>query len=225
MDLSRVKLMWVNYPNMPTGAPASDELFSRLVHFGKKHKILICNDNPYSFILTERPKSILEVDGAREVAVELNSLSKSHNMAGWRVGMIAGASDYVQTVLKVCSNVHSGMFYSVQQAAVEALNLSDSWYEKLNDVYRNRRKIVRKIFDTLGCHYSNNATGLFVWAKVPDEEKDAEALSEEILHQAHVFITPGFIFGKNGKRYLRISLCSDEQTLNEAHSRIENLKK
>jgi aspartate/methionine/tyrosine aminotransferase len=219
-DLSRVKLMWVNYPNMPTGATASKELFSRLIEFGKKHKILICNDNPYSFILNDNPQSILEAEGAKEVAIELNSLSKSHNMAGWRVGMLSGNEDYVKTVQKVNSNVHSGMFYAIQQAAVEALQLPDEWYNKLNRMYQSRRDIVREIFDLLKCNYSKEATGLFVWAKIPDSEKDAETLSEKILHRAHVFITPGFIFGKNGERYLRISLCSNEQDLQEAKSRI-----
>lgn len=220
MDLSNVRLMWINYPNMPTGATASENLFSELIDFGRKHRILICNDNPYSFILNDNPRSILGVDGAGEVAIELNSLSKSHNMAGWRVGMLGGNEDYVQTVQKVNSNVHSGMFYAVQQAAVEALQLSDEWYRALNNMYRNRRAIVWEIFDLLNCSYSRNATGLFVWAKIPDSADDAETLSEKILHQAHVFITPGFIFGNNGKRYLRISLCSNEKDLQEAKSRI-----
>lgn len=220
MDLSNVKLMWVNYPNMPTGATVSEDIFSALVEFGRQHRILICNDNPYSFILNDNPKSILGVEGAKEVAIELNSLSKSHNMAGWRVGMLGGNEDYIQTVQKVNSNVHSGMFYAIQQAAVEALQLSDEWYRKLNSMYRNRRAIVWEIFDLLNCTYSKDATGLFVWAKIPDSAEDAEALSEKILHQAHVFITPGFIFGNNGKRYLRISLCSNEKDLQEAKSRI-----
>ncbi|MBS3775328.1 MAG: aminotransferase class I/II-fold pyridoxal phosphate-dependent enzyme [Bacteroidales bacterium] len=219
-DLSNVKLMWVNYPNMPTGATASADLFAKLVEFGRKHHILICNDNPYSFILNENPRSILEADGAKEVAIELNSLSKSHNMAGWRVGMLGGKDEYIQTVQKVNSNVHSGMFYAVQQAAVTALQLPDEWYRELNSMYQKRRTIVREIFDLLNCNYSKDATGLFVWAKIPDEAEDAETLSEEILHQANVFITPGFIFGENGKRYLRISLCSNENDLQEAKSRI-----
>jgi LL-diaminopimelate aminotransferase len=219
-NLSNVKLMWVNYPNMPTGAKASADLFAKLVEFGRKHHILICNDNPYSFILNENPRSILEADGAKEVAIELNSLSKSHNMAGWRVGMLGGKDEYIQTVQKVNSNVHSGMFYAVQQAAVTALQLPDEWYRELNSMYQKRRTIVREIFDLLNCNYSKDATGLFVWAKIPDEAEDAETLSEEILHQANVFITPGFIFGENGKRYLRISLCSNENDLQEAKSRI-----
>ncbi len=219
-DLSNVKLMWVNYPNMPTGATASADLFAKLVEFGRKHHILICNDNPYSFILNENPRSILKADGAKEVAIELNSLSKSHNMAGWRVGMLGGKDEYIQTVQKVNSNVHSGMFYAVQQAAVKALQLPDEWYRELNSMYQKRRTIVREIFDLLNCNYSKDATGLFVWAKIPDEAEDAETLSEEILHQANVFITPGFIFGENGKRYLRISLCSNENDLQEAKSRI-----
>jgi aspartate/methionine/tyrosine aminotransferase len=220
MDLSNVKLMWVNYPNMPTGATASQELFTKLVEFGHKHRILICNDNPYSFILNDNPRSILETEGAKEVAIELNSLSKSHNMAGWRIGMLGGKEEYIQTVQKVNSNVHSGMFYAVQQAAVKALQLPDEWYRELNSMYQKRRTIVREIFDLLNCTYSKDATGLFVWAKIPDEAKDAETLSEEILHQANVFIAPGFIFGENGKRYLRISLCSNEKDLQKAKSRI-----
>ena len=220
LDLSNVKLMWVNYPNMPTGATASEDLFARLVEFGRKHHILICNDNPYSFILNENPRSILEAEGAKEVAIELNSLSKSHNMAGWRVGMLGGKEEYIQTVQKVNSNVHSGMFYAVQQAAVKALQIEDEWYRELNSMYQKRRNIVREIFDLLNCTYSKDATGLFVWAKIPDETEDAETLSEEILHHANVFITPGFIFGENGKRYLRISLCSNENDLQEAKSRI-----
>lgn len=224
-DLSRVKLMWVNFPNMPTGAPGSRNLFERLTAFGRKHHLLICNDNPYSFILNDHPRSILEVDGAKEVAIELNSLSKSHNMAGWRIGMLAGDKEYIQTVQKVNSNVHSGMFYPLQQAAVEAIHLPDQWYDELNQVYNKRRKIVWELFDLLNCSYSKNTGGLFVWARIPDTEKDAESLSEKLLHQAQVFITPGFIFGKNGDRFLRVSLCSSEDDLHEAKSRIHQFIK
>lgn len=220
MDLSNIKLMWVNYPNMPTGANGSKELFEKLVAFGKKHKILVCNDNPYSFVLNEEPKSILAYDQAKETAIELNSLSKSHNMAGWRIGMIAGAQDYIQTIIKVSSNVHSGMFLPLQKAAVEALRQPKAWYEQLNKKYQSRRSIVYQIFDRLKCSYDKNQKGLFVWARIPETYENAESYSEKILQQAHVFVTPGFIFGSKGDRYLRISLCSHEETLEEALKRI-----
>ncbi len=220
MNLSNIKLMWVNYPNMPTGADGSKELFEKLVAFGKKHKILVCNDNPYSFVLNEEPKSILAYDQAKETAIELNSLSKSHNMAGWRIGMIAGAQDYIQTIIKVSSNVHSGMFLPLQKAAVEALRQPNAWYEQLNKKYQARRSIVYHIFDRLKCSYDKNQKGLFVWARIPETYENAETYSEKILQQAHVFVTPGFIFGSKGDRYLRISLCSHEETLEEARKRI-----
>jgi aspartate/methionine/tyrosine aminotransferase len=222
-DISKVKLMWVNYPNMPTGAPASIELFESLVNFALKHNILICNDNPYSF-LNEKPISILSIKNAKECAIELNSLSKSHNMAGWRIGVIAASNDYLSTIIKVSSNVHSGMFYAMQKAAVEALNLPDSWYKELNNTYDFRRKAVFKIFDYLNCAYNTNQKGLFVWAKINDKYKNAEILSDIILNEANVFITPGFIFGKNGENYLRISLCSDIEIFNEALSRIKKIQ-
>ncbi|MBN2518896.1 MAG: aminotransferase class I/II-fold pyridoxal phosphate-dependent enzyme, partial [Bacteroidales bacterium] len=220
-DLSKAKLMWVNYPNMPTGASASKQLFNKLINFAKKHKILICNDNPYSFILNDKPLSILETPGAKEVAIELNSLSKSHNMAGWRLGMVAGKEEYIQTIIKVNSNVHSGIFKPIQEASVEALNNPPSWYQNLNFIYKERRKIVWDIFDLLDCQYDKTQNGMFVWAKIPVCKKSAKKYSDQILKQANVFITPGFIFGTNGINYLRIALCSDVKLLQEAKNRIE----
>ncbi len=222
-DLSKVKLMWVNYPNMPTGASASKQLFNKLINFAKKHKILICNDNPYSFILNDKPLSILGIPEAKDAAIELNSLSKSHNMAGWRLGMVAGKEDYIQTIIKVNSNVHSGIFKPIQEAAVEALNNPPSWYQNLNLIYKERREIVWEIFNILDCQYDKTRNGMFVWAKIPQNKKTAEIYSNEILYQAGVFITPGFIFGTKGINYLRISLCSDIKLLTEAKNRIEKI--
>ena len=219
-DLSKVKLMWVNYPHMPTGAKASMELFEQVVRFGLQNKILVVNDNPYSFILNDEPLSLLKVNGAKEVALELNSLSKSHNMAGWRLGMVGGHSAYIKAILQAKSNMDSGMFKPLQLSAVKALQQPESWYRRLNDIYRQRRKIAFEIFDELQCRYNSQQVGLFVWAKIPDTEKSAEALSEKILHQKQVFITPGFIFGTAGERYLRLSLCTPENRLMEAKTRI-----
>lgn len=219
-DLSRVKLMWVNYPHMPTGTPASPELFEKLVSFSLRHSILLCNDNPYSFILNKQYHSILATEGAMETALELNSLSKSHNMAGWRVGMLAGNSEYIKHVLRVKSNMDSGMFLGLQSAAVEALNNPPSWYEDVNSVYQRRRKTVDEIMNLLGCSFDTSQTGLFVWGRIPDNIPDCESFVEGILQKSHVFITPGFIFGDNGKRYIRISLCASEGRLNEAKERL-----
>jgi LL-diaminopimelate aminotransferase len=219
-DLSRVKLMWVNYPNMPTGVKGSVDLFEKLVTFSRKHGILLVNDNPYSFILNKEYISILAVEGAKDTALELNSLSKSHNMAGWRIGMVAGQSDYIKTVLKVKSNMDSGMFLAMQMAAIEALNNHDSWYDKVNSVYIRRRKIVEQIMDLLKCSYDKSQIGLFVWGKIPENIPDCESYVERILMKSLVFITPGFIFGKNGERFIRISLCATEEKLNEAKNRI-----
>jgi aspartate/methionine/tyrosine aminotransferase len=219
-DLSKVKLMWVNYPNMPTGAKGSTDLFEKLVAFCLKHGILLCNDNPYSFIMNNSYNSILAVEGAKEIALELNSLSKSHNMAGWRVGMVAGNSDYIKTILKVKSNMDSGMFLAMQKAAVEALGNQDSWYGLINSVYIKRRRIVEEIMKLLKCEYDKSQVGLFVWGRIPENIPDCESYIEEILLKSLVFITPGFIFGKNGERYIRISLCATEEKLNEAKSRI-----
>ena len=222
-DLSRVKLMWVNYPNMPTGVRGSMQLFEKLVAFSKKHSILLCNDNPYSFILNNEYLSLLAVEGAKETALELNSLSKSHNMAGWRIGMVAGQSDYIKTILRVKSNMDSGMFLAMQMAAVEALNNQGSWYEKVNSVYIRRRKIVMEIMDLLNCRYDNSQVGLFVWGRIPEEINDCESYIENILMKTYIFITPGFIFGKNGQRYIRISLCATEEKLTEAKDRLSKL--
>lgn len=222
-DLSKVKLMWVNYPNMPTGVKASVDIFEKLVAFSRKHRILLVNDNPYSFILNKEYISILSVEGAKDTALELNSLSKSHNMAGWRIGMVAGQSDYIKTVLKVKSNMDSGMFLAMQMAAIEALNNPDSWYDSVNSVYIRRRKIVEQIMDLLKCSYDKSQIGLFVWGKIPENIPDCESYVEKILMKSLVFITPGFIFGKNGERFIRISLCATEEKLNEAKNRITGL--
>ena len=217
MDLTGVKLMWVNYPNMPTGAPARRDVFEKLVAFAKKHSILLINDNPYSFILNE-PQSILSVPGAREVCLEMNSLSKSHNMAGWRVGMIVGAADVLRELLKVKTQMDSGMFRGIQEAAVEALNADAAWYESLNAEYLRRQAVARRIMDSLGCTYDPAAGGLYVWGRVPSGT--ASELSDRILYEAGVFITPGFIFGSNGEHHVRISLCADVPTLEKAYGKI-----
>jgi len=222
-DLSKVKLMWVNYPNMPTGVKGSVDLFTKLIAFSRKNGILLVNDNPYSFILNKEYISILAVEGAKDTALELNSLSKSHNMAGWRIGMVAGQSDYIKTVLKVKSNMDSGMFLAMQMAAIEALNNHDSWYDTVNSVYIRRRKIVEQIMDLLKCSYDKSQIGLFVWGKIPENIPDCESYVEKILMKSLVFITPGFIFGKNGEHFIRISLCATEEKLNEAKNRITAL--
>jgi LL-diaminopimelate aminotransferase len=222
-DLSRVKLMWINYPHMPTGTKGSVQLFEKLIAFSGRHNILLCNDNPYSFILNRDYHSLLEVNGAMEAALELNSLSKSQNMAGWRIGMVAGHSDYIKEILKVKSNMDSGMFLPMQMAAVEALKNPESWYDTVNAVYVKRRKIVEEIMDILNCRYDRNQVGLFLWGRIPESIKSCEEYIEEILNKSHVFITPGFIFGDNGERYIRISLCADEQRLTEAKDRIMKL--
>jgi aspartate/methionine/tyrosine aminotransferase len=219
-DLSGVKMMWVNYPNMPTGTRASKELFRKLVDFGMKHHILIVNDNPYSFVLNDEQLSILAVDNAKEVALELNSLSKSHNMAGWRVGMVAGHQEYVSAILQVKSNMDSGMFKAVQLAAAEALSLDNDWYEQLNTVYQQRRETVFEMYDLLGFEYDKNQVGMFVWAKINDDYDHAEQFSDDLLNDRAVFITPGSIFGTNGEQYVRISLCADAETLARAKERI-----
>jgi len=221
-DLSRVKLMWVNYPNMPTGAKGSMDLFKKLIDFCRKNEILLVNDNPYSFILNDEYLSVLAVEGAKETALELNSLSKSHNMAGWRVGIVAGHSEYIKTILKVKSNMDSGMFLGMQMAAVEALNNHEPWFNSVNEIYRKRRKVVEGIMEILQCRYDKAQVGLFVWGRIPDEISDCETYIEDILNKSHVFITPGFIFGKTGERYIRISLCATEEKLIEAKKRIAN---
>lgn len=217
MDLKGVKLMWVNYPNMPTGAPARRDVLEKLVTFARGKGILLVNDNPYGFILNE-PRSILAIPGAKECCLEMNSLSKSHNMAGWRVGMMLGSADILQELLKVKSQMDSGMFRGIQEAAVEALNAGPEWYEALNAEYRRRREVACRIMDTLGCTYDKNAGGLYVWGRVPSGV--AEEWSNRILYEAGVFLTPGFIFGSNGAHHLRISLCSNVETLNKALKKI-----
>jgi aspartate/methionine/tyrosine aminotransferase len=221
LDLSKVKMMWVNYPNMPTGANATLELFEKLVAFGKKHHILICNDNPYSFILNDDPLSIFRIEGAKDIAIELNSLSKSHNMAGWRVGMVAANPTFIQYILRVKSNMDSGMFKPLQLAAAKALSLGKEWYAEVNKEYLERRKLVWEIMDTLHCSYDKNQSGMFIWAKIPDNITSAIDLSDKILNQAHVFITPGTIFGTQGNRYIRISLCAKQDILLESIKRIK----
>jgi LL-diaminopimelate aminotransferase len=222
--LSKVKIMWINYPHMPTGTKGSLQLFEKLVALALKHGFLLCNDNPYSFILNKEYLSLLSVDGAKETALELNSLSKSHNMAGWRVGMVAGHRDYIASILKVKSNMDSGMFRGIQAAAAEALGNPPSWYDTVNNIYVKRRKIVEEIMNTLNCRFDRNQTGLFVWGRIPEEITSCEQYVEEIMNKANVFITPGFIFGSRGDRYIRISLCADEKTLLEAKKRITNFK-
>jgi hypothetical protein len=224
-DLSMVKLMWVNYPHMPTGTPGSANLFEKLIAFATKHNILLVNDNPYSFIQNKKYQSILEVKGAKDVALELNSLSKSHNMAGWRVGMVAGHKDYITEILKVKSNMDSGMFLAMQMAAVEALGNPESWYDEVNAVYSKRRTIVEEIMTLLGADYDKSQVGLFLWGRIPDSIVSCDDYIEDILNKTHVFITPGFIFGENGQRYIRISLCATEKRLIEAKERLEkNIK-
>ncbi len=217
-DLRGVKLMFTNYPGMPSGAPATRALYERLVDFGRNHGIMICNDNPYSFILNDTPLSILSVPGAKECCLELNSLSKAHNMAGWRVGMVAAASDVICEILKVKSQMDSGMFRGIQTAAIAALQSGPQWFEELNKEYRARKAEACRIMDLLGARYNPDAQGLFVWGHV---DGDARELSDRLLMEAGVFITPGFIFGRNGREYLRISLCATPQTLREAYARIK----
>lgn len=219
-DLSRVKILWANYPNMPTGRPTDMAFMQRLLDFGRRHSILIVNDNPYSFVLNPEQRSILSLPGAKDVALELNSLSKAHNMAGWRIGMLAGREDYLKVVLRFKSNMDSGMFKPAQLAAVQALNSPKAWHEQLNAVYAERRRTVFRLFDTLGCVYDPQQVGMFVWARVPDAYTDAYALADELLYKANVFITPGGIFGSQGERYLRASLCSDGAVYEESIRRI-----
>lgn len=219
-DLSKVKLMWVNYPHMPTGTKAGADFGRQLVAFGKQHNILICHDNPYSFILNEHPESLLQVEGAKEVVLELNSLSKSSNMAGWRVGMLVGKAEFLNEVLRFKSNMDSGMFQPVQMAAVKALELGKEWYDELNAIYRGRRRKVFELLSLLGCTFDEQQVGMFVWAKIPADVKDGYVLTDRILQEAKVFITPGGIFGSNGNGYIRVSLCKDEVVFEEAIQRI-----
>lgn len=224
LPLDRIKLMWINYPHMPTGTPATMELFEKIVAFGKKHGIVIAHDNPYSFILNDRPLSLLQVEGAKDIAIELNSLSKSHNMAGWRMAMMASNPTFINWVFKVKSNIDSGQFRPMMLAAVKALESTPEWYSELNATYSSRRLLAEQIMTQLGCTFDRNQRGLFLWGRIPDTEESSESLADKALYNAHVFITPGFIFGSNGDRYIRISLCATEDKLNEALQRIkENL--
>jgi aspartate/methionine/tyrosine aminotransferase len=220
-DLSKVKIMWVNFPHMPTGRAASKAELKELVDLARTHQFLIVNDNPYSMILNDDPMSILSIEGAEEVALELNSLSKSHNMAGWRIGWVAGKKEFIEAVLKVKSNMDSGMFLGLQHAAVEALTNGTAWFDALNRVYSDRKNVATRLLDLLDCSYAAKQSGLFVWAKAPDSITDVEKWIDEILYGTKVFITPGFIFGDAGKRYIRVSLCCTTEMLNEALKRIE----
>ncbi len=220
-----VKLMWVNYPNMPTGAGATLELFEKLVDFGRRHGIVIVHDNPYSFILNENPLSLLQVEGAKDIAIELNSLSKSHNMSGWRMGMVISNPEFVGWVRKVKSNIDSGQFRPVMEAAVKALELPLSWYEEVNATYRGRRKVAEKIMQELGCTFDPKQQGLFLWGKLPEGAGDSASFADRILHDARVFVVPGFIFGSNGEGWLRISLCATEERMTTALERIKAMNK
>lgn len=225
MDLTGVRLLWCNYTHMPTGAAAQRATYERLVDFGRRHGIVIVNDNPYSFILGKERLSILQVSGAKDVCIEFNSLSKSHNMPGWRVGMIATNAQFIQWILRVKSNIDSGTFRPLQLAAARALENSDEWHAAANvEVYARRRHLAEKIMQALGCSFDPNQVGMFLWGRIPDHYPDAEALTERILHEARVFLTPGFIFGSNGQRYVRISLCANEARMAEALDRIRAIE-
>lgn len=219
-DWSRVKIMWTNYPHMPTGAKGSRTMFEKLVTLAKKHDFLIVNDNPYSFVLNDSPLSVFQVEGAKDVALELNSLSKTFNMAGWRVGMISGNPDLIASVLKVKSNMDSGMFYGIQKGAVAALNSDSGWFSMLNETYGKRRELIYQLVEKLGCTYKTDSAGLFVWAKLPEEVASAEAYIDEVLYGKDIFITPGTVFGSAGEGYIRFSLCVSESQISEAIQRL-----
>jgi len=220
-DLQKVKLMFVNYPHMPTGQLATKELFGQLVAFAKKHGILLVHDNPYSFILNDEPMSLLHVEGAKDCVIELNSLSKSHNMAGWRLGMLCGPKQYIDAVLRFKSNMDSGMFLPLQLAAAKALSLGKDWHEGINKIYTARREKVFELLDLLQCSYAKSQAGMFVWAAIPENYKDGYELSDQVLYKANVFITPGGIFGNAGNKYIRVSLCCKEENISEAINRIK----
>lgn len=225
MDLDGVRLLWCNYPNMPTGANARRETYERLVDFARRHGIIVVNDNPYSFILNEHPISILQVPGAKECCIEFNSMSKSHNMPGWRVGLAATNAEFISWILKVKSNIDSGTFRALQLAAAKAYDNDAAWYHEANiEVYSRRRNIAEQIMETLGCEYDKAQVGMFLWGHIPEKYGNAEELTERVLHEARVFITPGFIFGSNGERYVRISLCAKEEKMAEALKRIKEIK-
>lgn len=218
-----VKLMWVNYPNMPTGAQATEELFARLVDFGRRHGIVIVHDNPYSFVLNDNPLSIMQTEGAKDVAIELNSLSKSHNMSGWRMGMVVANPTFLSWIRKMKSNVDSGQFRPVMEAAVKALDIDDSWYKELNEVYSSRRKVAEEIMTALGCTFDPSQRGLFLWGRLPEGNSDSATFADRVLHEARVFLVPGFIFGSNGEGHIRISLCATEERMREALERLKKL--
>ena len=225
MDLTDVRLMWINYPNMPTGAPARMETYRKLVSFARRHNIVVVNDNPYSLILNEKPLSLLQVEGAKDCCIELNSMSKSHNMPGWRVGMCVSNRQFIQWILKIKSNIDSGTFRGIQLAAAEAYNNCDEWHREANiETYGRRRRLAEAIMQELGCKYGGEQVGMFLWGKIPDRYATAEELTEKVLHDARVFITPGFIFGSNGERYIRISLCAKDEKMEEALKRIKECK-
>ncbi|MDF4223329.1 aminotransferase class I/II-fold pyridoxal phosphate-dependent enzyme [Maribacter sp. M208] len=220
-DLSRVKVMWLSYPHMPTGATATKEQFIKMVAFAQDHDILLVNDNPYSFVLNDEPASILSLPNAKKVCLELNSLSKTFNMAGWRVGFVLGSDEHINAILKVKSNMDSGMFYGIQKGAIAALNSSDDWFKELNEIYGKRRELIYKLVDKLGCSYDRNAVGMFVWAKLPEGSVSSEEFIDDILYNKDLFITPGTIFGSNGEGYIRFSLCITEHKIEEAIKRFE----
>ena len=223
MDLSKVKLMWTNYPNMPTGGNARMETYQRLVDFARRHNIVVVNDNPYSFILNEKPISLLQVEGAKDCCIEFNSMSKSHNMPGWRVGMCATNPTFISWILKIKSNIDSGTFRGIQLAAAAALTNEEEWHREANiETYARRRKYAEQIMDVLGCTYDPNQVGMFLWGRIPDSYSNCEELTERVLHEARVFITPGFIFGSKGERYIRISLCANERVFDAALHRVKS---
>ncbi len=222
-DLTGIKIMWVNYPNMPAGVRATDELFIKLVNFARKHNILVVNDNPYSFILNKKPISILSAAGTFENVLELNSLSKSHNMAGWRLGMVIGHEEHINDILKVKSNIDSGMFFPIQKAAVQAFKIDQAWYDELNAIYSYRQQMVFNLLQHLGCYTRNDQSGLFLWSRIPDKFTDSDEFSEHCLEKYRLFITPGHVFGLNGIRYVRTSLCLNESRIEEAINRVKQL--
>ena len=225
MDLSRVRLMWTNYPNMPTGGNARMETYRKLVDFARRHNIVVVNDNPYSFILNKQPMSLLQVEGAKDCCIEFNSMSKSHNMPGWRVGMCIANPTFISWILRIKSNIDSGTFRGIQLAAAEALANDDEWHHEANiETYARRRQYAEQIMDILGCTYDKNQVGMFLWGKIPEKYADSEELTELVLHKARVFITPGFIFGSKGQRYIRISLCANESVFAAALQRVRTCK-
>ena len=226
MDLSRVKVMWANYPNMPTGGNARRETLERLVDFAQRHDIVVVNDNPYSLILNEHPMSIMQVPGAKDCCIELNSMSKSHNMPGWRVAMMVSNKQYIQWMFKIQSNIENGTFRGIQLAAAEAYNTNTPEWHRQNNIenYGRRRVVAEQIMKTLGCTYDPSQVGMFLWGRIPDKYADVEQLTERVLHEARVFITPGFIFGNNGRRYIRISLCAKDDKMKEALRRVQAIE-